>query len=509
MVPQADRVVVPDLVFNELRFLQKPTEHQDEPARADSPPRGKRHERKRVQDEEISAYFNANNGAKSQSQLPQERVQHREESQDPKRNRDLEEAQPVRRSATQVESGGKAPLEPGRPTADARRQRDRSESAEPYPWSESPVNPPTQARSQPGQTIKKRQPRKDRSSLSHHSSRFELAREISRNPQTAVLGSVLNDNFRASKGRVDRSTSGQEKGIAPPRNEQRLHRPASITTARSRPQDTSQHRGTKQDELEQVADGLNLPRDFQTSDILEIRERQEHSDRTESFGQVDAVVHVESDKENASPGSSVDQLLDQAKQAIVRRSTAPQAQFRGARTSRESLVGREVGSEADVSGAIEHPPLRQAREHYERSTTNASCIGLRSVPNMSMGAFERGKALHPRDLDDSMPEAATFELALPFEDEMLDDGLLVDNMPCQDDYADLQNLGANEVVRRVFAVPETRLFEKQAEQMWRADEMYSEEWPAMEHARPSEASLQPQDETMEAMAGFWKPHRLY
>lgn len=500
MVPQADRVVVPDLVFNELKFLQKPTEHQDEPARADSPPRGKRHERKRVQDEEISAYFNANNGAKSQSQLPQERVQHREESQDPKRNRDLEEAQPVRRSATQVESGGKA-LEPGRPAAGARRH----ESAEPYPWSESPVNPPTQARSQPGQTIKKRQPRKDRSSFSHHSARFELAREISRDPQTAVLGSVLNDNFQASKGRVDRSTSDEEKRIAPPRNEQRLHRPASIITAHSRPQDASQHRGTKQDELEQVADGLHLPRDFQTSDILEIREPRQHSDKMESFGR----VHVESDKENASPRSSVDQLLDQVKQAIVRRSTAPQGQLHGAKTPRESLAGREVGIEADVSGAIEHPPLRQALEHYERATTNLSCIGLRSVRNMSMGVLEHGKALHSRDLDNSMPEAATFEHALPTEHEMLDDGSLVDDNPCRDDYADLQNPGANDVVRRVFAVPETRLFEKQAEQMWEADEMDSEEWSAMEHARRSEASLEPQDEAMEAMAGFWKPHRLY
>jgi hypothetical protein len=58
-LPQADRNPVPDLVFNEMRFLQRPTEHQDEPGRRDDPHTIREKDSRPEQGEEISAYFNA------------------------------------------------------------------------------------------------------------------------------------------------------------------------------------------------------------------------------------------------------------------------------------------------------------------------------------------------------------------------------------------------------------------------------------------------------------------
>ena len=58
-LPQANRNTVPDLVFNEMRFLQRPTEHQDESGRQDGLHTGRERDIRPDQREEISAYFNA------------------------------------------------------------------------------------------------------------------------------------------------------------------------------------------------------------------------------------------------------------------------------------------------------------------------------------------------------------------------------------------------------------------------------------------------------------------
>ena len=52
-------LAVPDLVFNEMRFLQKPTEHQHEVRGVDESRKSKTKEPARNQGQEISAYFNA------------------------------------------------------------------------------------------------------------------------------------------------------------------------------------------------------------------------------------------------------------------------------------------------------------------------------------------------------------------------------------------------------------------------------------------------------------------
>lgn len=52
-------VTVPDLAFNELRFLQKPRERQDEQAPGNQQQKPNNKDRNRQQEQEISAYFNA------------------------------------------------------------------------------------------------------------------------------------------------------------------------------------------------------------------------------------------------------------------------------------------------------------------------------------------------------------------------------------------------------------------------------------------------------------------
>lgn len=52
-----NRGVVPDLVFNEMRFLQRPKEHQDELPSKDASKQQNKKSRKQIQEEEVSAYF--------------------------------------------------------------------------------------------------------------------------------------------------------------------------------------------------------------------------------------------------------------------------------------------------------------------------------------------------------------------------------------------------------------------------------------------------------------------
>ena len=62
---ETDKLAVPDLVFNEMRFLQRPAEHQDQPIKAQDQQQVNKKDKKRGQDEEISVFFqrSENNGS--------------------------------------------------------------------------------------------------------------------------------------------------------------------------------------------------------------------------------------------------------------------------------------------------------------------------------------------------------------------------------------------------------------------------------------------------------------
>lgn len=138
------RSEVPDLVFNEMRFLQRPKEHQDEGAKEPQTKRSRKKDRKREQQEEISAYF-AEKRPKGEAVAKADRNDVDHPTQQDERRRDRSPSRG--RHGTRTHEG--PPLElPGKAflgfgSRGARPSSRCSRSTTPLSWSESQRRSPS------------------------------------------------------------------------------------------------------------------------------------------------------------------------------------------------------------------------------------------------------------------------------------------------------------------------------------------------------------------------------
>jgi hypothetical protein len=515
---------VPDLVFNELKFLQNSHEHQDERHSDSNGHRPTGQEKKReVEREEISAYFNQRTS--------------RTHALEPSLSKQTETKQKLSCDNDELHGlpkRGSSPLLPDEeltaiPYLGFGSKGTINKSGDPHPsatthlnWSESAATSDTQARhltevkpvGEYGQslTAKKAPQRRPERDLT------------SRPPSDTVEPPVRKGSPDVPKGQWSklRRTRGPAKAEVyiqqsnaepdPPRNRRKLHDSTSMSLPTRPPVDSGRKR-----QLKPVVQKQVLPSDagsFNTSDILKVKGRLEAL-AEEVPSTIQSVRSPQSDKENAQPTSSspTTKILRIAHEAMAKGYQEPIA--RSPRVANQVFPHVDEGEHGQNSYTFQkegpgpnHPHLQDLDVNdfaYQTMQTNALMRG--------QGAYQQGQhdaenfpvvGFNPED-DEMLDGCASFEPAFADHADATTDHVPAYTYAPPTTEPDLESLSFR------YGRPSTRA----RDVPWSRGGMSAVHRDTIPYAAAAEQGLLNEEDHVgdldfqDGLEGFWRPNRLY
>jgi len=311
-MPGLTLCTVPDLAFNEMKFLQRPVE-QLEPIEAAKPQSAKNHGQATGQDNDISAYFKAQKDAHikqpDQSRPSQEKAGDQFMEKEANESREAHPKEPPK-ATTEVPFLGFGSRGPPPPST----HREKHDSSY-LTWSESNRQRGTPAKSPP----KARAKRLSRKEPVHTDTRptdehkgVQPAEVVSPKRATQAAGEWL----PSKRVRRPNLVEVYRPALEAPFSECRA-RPSTRTTVQSLPRQGSARCEPQNAEASFTKQRGRLSNVYRTSDILHIEPQPRSiADRATEFGipQLDDASAV-NNKENRDPSSGIEILLKQARLA--------------------------------------------------------------------------------------------------------------------------------------------------------------------------------------------------
>lgn len=512
---------MPDLVFNEMRFLQRPQEHQDAPADAPEQQKGNKRDRKRPSQQDISAYFNA-------KKLAREQQVERDDTQ-PNNSRDGPREPEERRQITPpVELPSRPFLGFGSKGNIPGADEVRSEHTTYFSWSQTPSRDGDAAQSRrivaptvdAGELCSNR-PRKASKSGRRHMlmGKDQQRPDLSIRRQRRSQKGQLVPSARTKSGpliEVHQSSTNSEHQGSPARK-----CPTKTTTSQSLPRHPD---GRAHNELPLSVD--QETETYRTSDIVKIREDAVMPARPRRAGQTQSSP-FSVEKENQHPDSSfsLDRLLNDARGFARTAESGAAAQF-------DHLAHQEFDrAQNHQDGLTVALPVRgesnQTLQEYSQPTASREGQGQHSknrhLPSNIPRADQRLRELQYSTLpQDHRMIDHDGRILLPQEDEILDNGQepFVQVPLRQPVYASIQQ--AEELARGLTARDMHAIHDPSSEQFpseftghWQQDET-TPSISLLGHSTSTGRSLEPEqavgtasDQGLEGMGGFWKPNKLY
>lgn len=524
---------VPDLVFNEMKFLQRPTEHQDEPAEAEVPRHASKDDRKRTHDEEISAYFITNKVADAEhSEVANKRQKKTEVNE---RGQSYRQRDETGRKTSPVELPEKPFLGFGSEDAQPESKRTHHESSGYYSWSESA----------PGHSLPARKP-------SGAPPKQQATHQMSQRRRQDADGLSNAHDCQEDHGKDRDSDVGEwiqtrrTRGPAlveiyqPPAAHKRRERKNDTSVTRTTMQSLPRHHSPKdrghRDGADESVRSERLRSSYRTSDILNI-----HELRQSLVEQMIAKHHqrrqedrVATDKENEDPNSSIDQLLKQAHEAVAKHTSPPQGPERPKKRLREE--GLDMGKfqlplvmEQDIFGS-RRVPLDQLHGRKQAPPSNGEIerrkhvsAGRHPLPSKVESRLRMsGPAMYPQG-GHGQALGVRERLTMPRndEEEMLEYDPGIENPLFADNHVYASGRQAEDLLFRATSVSRSGIFEAQVErlegdssQRYLMRESLSTNTQSTHRLSigreiPSEQLGGPQSEMGDEFAGFWKPNKLY
>lgn len=530
-----------------MRFLQKPKDHQDELVRGGDAHHAAKKDRKTQREEEISAYFAA------------QKVDQRQAPVDDRRSNVAGIAPP---QAHQMRS---RPSEPGKritelpvdlpekaflgfgskgAQVDSGPPHDRSNSY--YTWSDSvpPQKAPRQshfrsAAAGEGHERPPRAPERRQPTSAEH----DPAEEVE-NADTAVdIGRSSWHQTRRTRGPT--LVEVYQPPIMSTENEHRRQRSVTKTTLQSLPRQAS--RGPLDLPSEHSDGAIRRQRSvsYHTSDILDVRgahrdPAQTRHRRQEAHQVNDSHMH---EKENLDPRSSspTGKLLRQAQEALerpvqhstpvvsTRRHTVQDYVYATDSLARfEDDGGQVAATEASKNRTPRGPDLHNTLP--ERRLQSAAGLRTERTSITSRHTSVQRQSIRPRnDHRETMPQPVEYDA----EDEMLDHGPDATLFRFDDHFTFANARDAEELVHGKRSDRASGIYQAQAEQFGHmpsdaqqyqasASDVSAARMPtttspvrglSIEQDLQSEQPVVGVDHTslgtLDELAGFWKPHRLY
>ena len=520
-----------------MRFLQKPTEHQDQIQEAGELKKSNTKDRKRPPAEEISAYFTSNKATVPERNASTNRPL--EES----RNRNIVKTNSNdRRKAEQSNTLVKLPDKPflgfGSKGAQQDSKDTRNKPTSYYTWSESkhpPSSPPCpQQLAAPtcdlGQLSAKR-PKSNRRNLRNQHEGSGNIHQSSTHPRNNDAGKTSGEWIQTLRTRGPALVEIYQPPATAKHQAQHGRSPITKTTLQSLPKDPSSEIQVLRNALKNLANGRVENGEYLTSDILRMpRSNDEHLESAARPFQRTRRLPG-SDKENQNPSSSlsIDRALGEAREALekpvfVRR---PPAHTEVAVSDRDP----------DISDTRQDPITRNA--HGQRNTAQGQHNSLRQQrQGAPFGAYRHQSASHgsravsqaqrwvssgigTTGMRHPLPVNA-HQFAAPLDDdEMLDNAIDVEPVQYANDYVYANNRQAEELVYRSTSIPRSGIYEDQMDRMEEdvplehsLDAAGSRYTPVLsglsvDHGIYNEPAARPRSGGLDNLAGFWKPNKLY
>jgi len=539
-VTRANELAVPDLVFNEMKFLEKPSEHQDHLPIADTHRQSAKEDRKRTRNEEISTYFSApKRGDQERGEARDERSRRTPDRSQDKEPRRTSRPEPV----SIVELPDKPFLGFGSRAAHPEDKESQLETSTLLTWSESAPrgSPPRRSNS-----------RRHADDHTFENERGSAARRVaapSREAERRPLGHPRNEcgtpdadvqqrNSQHDEGRWPRSQRTGQAIVEVYEQEpplKRRHPPVRTSptrmTLQSLPREPDRLYGVEQPSRNPSHRSPDYHDGYHTSDILKVNDQLHRSVQTTAPRQTCAAGSEHSDKENHIPDSSkssfsLDRMLARARDSVmmptVRLSPRIEAQRRKSippPDSRSTYKGPPLqrrGTTPAQASPYQLPdvyaPRRPSRhlQPPERPSSHRETTSLSGLPRRATEPFVAWPRSSHRP-----------SIAYDDDDEMLDTGqgpALFDTIPV---YATEQQV--HELAHRSMSLPRSGIFEAQERGL--EQEELSLRWMSSEHMQSerlaSDTQLVGNDLLSEGLprrqsraiddgiAGFWKPHKLY
>lgn len=521
---------MPDLVFNEMRFLQRPTEHQDAPNAGLDQQKRSKHDRKRPKDGEISAYFEAKKQA-------HEQLEHRTNRHD---KASAEDRQPIdeparrRRLTPPVDRPSRPFLGFGSKGGQPEGKDMPSEHTSYLSWSQTPPQEPVKAQR--------------RSEIEVHNDEEQFPKGKSKDalPQrypTSRLDGLQQSSEIADGGQeraFARGEGGETRGqrgaaqveVHQPqriRHSVEDRRSTTMTTAQSLPRGNVE---PQPDVRRQTID--QFPDDYRTSDILEVHDHIAVS-KSGVRNLKSPSTQPRDGHENQDPASSlsIDRLLDNVRYVTGTKPNESQHRpYEYNRSLRDRSAARHASTphKEQVILAVRGELYYALRENsgpspaLRRQGDDLSGTRTTFVPDVRQ--YEQ-HALHPDSVRRHPPAEYVHipqirQPQLPEDDEMLDDGQEIGpgSWLHQPVYASMQQ--AEELVHGPMSNATLGIFEAQSEHL---ASVATSLWQRQERTHSlalngrslsigrlvsSESGTGPgSGGAADEMSGFWKPHRLY
>ncbi|KAK5172131.1 uncharacterized protein LTR77_003769 [Saxophila tyrrhenica] len=546
---------LPDLVFNEMKFLEKPSEHQDQLPAAAPPQQSKKEDRKRAKNDEISAYFSAprggnhegihvGNGTGNEQRRRASAPDHGPDQSDAARR----EARP--RPSSIVDLPEKPFLGFGSRATQLGSKELRLDMTTCLSWSESPPRPARLEQANTARCPEERLQTVGNTSARHHSSAARPSVE-----QRALEGHLRDgsDHAQSARKRSRQNTEAQWQQsqrtggearvevLRPPTPRKRGQPPAETSPTRTTLQ-SPPHGPPVQQEIRQDARSWENPSGYHTSDILKINEDVRQPVRSSGPDQKRKDSHRHSNKENHDPGThddpdssfSIDQALQHVREAISMPPVEPPP----------PQIAPEVHSVRPVHNShIEGP--RNAHGLQQRAAPDAT----RPASYLSQDGYMPRRSSLPRQRFEQSPalssskEAATTlhrRATQPYVTQdrtvrqpsrSLQDEEMLDNDLCYAPSSIIRPLvyATERQVHNLARMPTpnlvSSLFETQAGREEWEPEVATTHWLTSEHdwseqlnphAPFSRHDLlggsmteKPQALVNDGITGFWKPNKLY
>lgn len=511
-----------------MKFLQRPTEHQDEVVPDETRKTDGKSNKQRVPNEEISAYFTAENAMHGPTKLSKEQ---NEPNGLQGQDRDREQNQRDSRKPPSIELPDKPFLGFGSKGLHTGHDNDQhDESTEYYSWSESA----------PGHAkIVKAQVEAPPGEEASHEVLWEHSKDVKRSPMRRNAhdrGKRFAAGEEAESGQWIQSRRVRGPRVVEVYQPPATHQQQTIedrtsmtrTTKQSLPRRPTRWKPDNGNDLQQTGHIERVRSDYRTSDILDLPNSQNDLSVRGSAGYLARfpVKTLLSDKENADPQSSLDRLLNAARKATT---------YEDRHLERSTQATREprVQSETD-------PHTITTRDHYgshriplNQLNSRKQTPSKRRQPGHIEQARQDRRGQAPRlDSRYTVPELY-FESIINRDEgheasqehlgdnEMLDGGPEIHPLYWPDNHVFASAQQAEDLVFRASSVPRSGFLEAQAERI--ESEPHGRSFmrdSISRHTGPSYVSSigreivseriePPQDGAEDLFAGFWKPNKLY
>ena len=526
-----------------MRFLQKPREHQDKAAEDERPQHeSSKTDRKRPREEEISAYFSAQQRTKY--------IQANAGSRQPRNVDDghdnvTSKSRPVKVSqiAPTIELPEKPFLGFGSKGGEPDNKNTPVESSAYYTWSESVPDGHSYARKRPlaapsvnvGELSAKKRNGIRKRSAEDHNTQKEMRRR-SRGSGGEGDGLQPGQWIQTRRTREPALVEMYQPPAASKHGDQQRCPSVTKTTSQSLPKHVPPAHHGNQIDHDKVTNIRQHHDTYHTSDILEIRNPPRSTgDRHESDQQYSG-HNLQSEKENKDPQStfSIDKVLGQVQEAISNPNfRLPSPSHRGRHVPKDFFdVGHLQMPEFQAEQRAQQvEPTESQHDRFQKRSRTAhtpqrerGSYSQSRRSSMRASAHQRMPALPPRAIDGR--GLTTRHRRLPSvdqDDEMLDDLPNAGPLPVMDSHVYADGTQAAALVFGHPSMPHLPgMFEVQGHRSSEA-RMFSRSpvWQTLISRTPSirgmsmEGKFQGdggaglQNDTFDDLAGFWKAHKLY